>query len=188
MELILLLKKKKWCFGGILERNFFKKKKKWFFRGIIPENVFLRQKKKRCFCAIWGTEMFTKKNLTFSWNLLLKKKSELTLFFFYRNIFCEFPPPGNFPPKVKNSKDLFSVDKKSGQIGGGGNVALKKRASDVFAGISRDFFPQFFFFFRKRLVFAEFWGEIKNLKEKKNNIFPSKSCIQCGTCFQFFSQ
>ena len=53
-------------------------------------------------------------------------RSGLTLFF-YSNIFCGSPPP----PKSKNSKDLFSVDKKSGQIPGG-ECCFKKKECLVF--------------------------------------------------------
>ena len=48
----------------------------------------------------------------------------LDAFFFMATFFVSSPPPRIFPPKVKNSKDLFSVDKKSGQIPWGGEMLL----------------------------------------------------------------
>ena len=54
-------------------------------------------------------------------------EKQMTLFF-YGNIFCGFPPPRIFPPKVKNSKDLFSVE----QIPGGGECCFKKKERQIF--------------------------------------------------------
>ena len=47
---------------------------------------------------------------------------------FIATVFVSFPPcPWISPTKVKNSKDLVSVDKKSGQIPVGGKMLLKKK-------------------------------------------------------------